>query len=235
MTVRKDAAPRRAVGPSAAAVPGVLGRNLLLGITGSVGALYLPHIVYLLRRHFEDVHVILSKAAAAFVTPYALRIFSGRWVFTEESEMAEGIRVPHIELPRQADVFLVMPATANVPAKAAHGIADDLITTSLLACEAPTVFVPSMNPAMWRHPAVKDNVRRLRARGAHVMEPSAGFEVSSMEKGGGAMAPLDDVLVVLQRALSGRRRARPGSPARKRSAARNGRASLRSLTSRAIS
>ena len=87
------------------------------------------------------------------------------------------MRTPHIDLPRQADLFLVMPATANLLARAAHGIADDLLTTALLACEAPVVLVPSMNGSMWRHRAVKANAAACRSLGYHVVPPGTGYAV----------------------------------------------------------
>ena len=177
----------------------------------------MPHFIYLLRQHFADeVHVILSKAAQAFVTPYTFRLFSGHWAFSEETEMADGIRVPHIDLPKQADVFLVMPATANVLAKAAHGIGDDLVTTSLLACEKPVVFVPSMNDVMWRHRAVRENVRKIRALGYHVVAPAVGYEVSNGRKGYGGMAPFEQVLGVLERVVARVALQAPRRPATKR-------------------
>lgn len=192
-----------------AAAPGKPCRSLLLGVTGSIGSVFMPHFVYILRRYVADeVHVILSHAARAFVTPYALEIFSGNTVFTEGTERTERVRVPHIDLPRQADLFLVMPATANVLAKAAHGIADDLLTTALLACQAPVVFVPSMNASMWRHRAVTANAAACRALGYHVVPPGKGYAVSDMEMHEGAMAPIEEVIAVVEKILARRPRAR---------------------------
>ncbi|MBI3022909.1 MAG: bifunctional 4'-phosphopantothenoylcysteine decarboxylase/phosphopantothenoylcysteine synthetase, partial [Thaumarchaeota archaeon] len=115
--------------------------NLLLGITGSAGALAVPHYLSLLKQSFaKEIHVMMSRAAQKFLSPYALRLLSDHRVFTDSFQMTTEVKVPHAELTRSADLFLIMPATANIIGKAVNGICDDLISTSIVACQAPVVF-----------------------------------------------------------------------------------------------
>lgn len=174
--------------------------RLLVGVTGSVAATVMPQVLVFLRTQgVASVRVIMSRAACRFVTPYVLRLHSGRWVFTDAFGHGDGVAVPHVELPRQADLFLVMPATANILAKAAHGICDDLISTAVVACSCPVLFVPSMNEVMWRNPAVQGNVARCREHGYHVMNPVHGMEIADLEPIYGTMPPLRTILAEMAR------------------------------------
>jgi phosphopantothenoylcysteine decarboxylase/phosphopantothenate--cysteine ligase len=176
--------------------------RLLLGMTGSVGALLMPQWVFRLRQGVVgEVRVMMSRSACRFVRPYAMRLCSGNWVFTDDFAGTEEFPVPHIGLARWAELFLVMPASANILAKAAYGLADDLVSTTLLACRAPVVFVPNMNQAMWEHRAVQENVARCKRLGYHVLEPATGYEVSTGEPGVSAMPPLEAIVAELQRIL----------------------------------
>jgi phosphopantothenoylcysteine decarboxylase/phosphopantothenate--cysteine ligase len=140
----------------------------------------------------------MTRAAQRFVTPYTFELYSDNPVFTDTFMMAPGVKVPHINLTRETDMFLVIPATANILAKAAHGIADDIVSTALLACEAPIVFAPTMNERMWDSPAVRRSVDVLRGVGRHVLEPHSGFEIATMEPSFGAMPPFLALLPALQ-------------------------------------
>ncbi len=182
-------------------------RNLLIGITGSVGAVTMPNYICLLKQYFaEEVHVMMSRAAQKFLSPYAMRLLSGHWVFTDSFQMAEGVKVPHIELTRMADLFLIMPATANIIGKAANGICDDLISTSIIACQAPVIFVPSMNEVMWFSRAVHENVRKLKSFGYYVLKPDDGVEVSDMKLTFGAMPTFQSILAQLKHLMAERGR-----------------------------
>ncbi|WP_100183257.1 flavoprotein [Candidatus Nitrosotenuis aquarius] len=162
--------------------------NLLLGVTGSVGVLVLPDYIRLLRENIaENVHVMMSHSAKKFVTPYTLRLYSGNYVFTDSFDITDDVRVPHIELTRKCDVFVIMPATANIIGKVANGICDDLISTAVMACKAPVVFVPAMNPTMWFSKANQKNVLTLKELGHHVILPSEGYEISDMKPSFGSM------------------------------------------------
>ena len=162
--------------------------NLLLGVTGSVGVLAIPDYIRLLRESIaERVHVMMSYSATKFVTPYTLRLYSGNYVFTDSFDITDDVRVPHIDLTRKCDMFVIMPATANIIGKVANGICDDLISTAVMACTAPVVFVPSMNPNMWNNKANQKNVSVLKELGHHILPPSEGYEVADMKPSFGSM------------------------------------------------
>jgi len=162
--------------------------NLLLGLTGSVGVLVIPDYIKLFRESVaKRVDVIMSYSATKFVTPYTMRLYSGNYVFTDSFDITDDVRVPHIDLTRKCDMFVIMPATANIIGKVANGICDDLISTAVMACKAPVVFVPSMNPNMWNGKANQKNVSTLKELGHHVLPPSEGYEIADMKPSFGSM------------------------------------------------
>ncbi len=179
--------------------------NLLVGVTGSVGVLNVPLYLFLFRQSFaKEIHVMMSRAAQKFLRPYSLRLLTGNPVFTDGFQITDTIMVPHIELTRRADLLLVMPATANVIGKAANGICDDLISTSIVACKAPVVLVPSMNEAMWSNKAVQQNVEKLKSFGYHIIEPSSGYEIADMRQTYGAMPAFPSIREQLEKIIAGR-------------------------------
>ncbi|WP_437980261.1 flavoprotein [Sorangium sp. So ce117] len=182
--------------------------TLVLGITGSVAAAEAPALIRHLRRELaRDVFVILSRTARKFVVPRVVALHSGHPVLSDIFDEAETMKVPHVELARRADLLLVAPATAHVLAKCAHGLCDDLLTTTIVACRAPVVFAPNMNDAMWASPVVKRNVAMLRELGHHIIEPTWGFEVADGSPSFGAMPPFDNLVKTLGDLLSRVRRA----------------------------
>lgn len=191
--------------PANASLARPLCNRLLLGMTGSVSVLLMPYNIFLLRHIFaREVHVLISQAVQQFLTPYALQLCSGRPVWTDTFQITEDILAPHIELTSSADLFLIMPATANMLARAAHGVCDDLISTAIVACTAPVVFVPSMNEAMWSNPTVQRNVESLRGMGHHVIEPGQGYEIANLKQMVGAMPSLESVILRLTQILQNR-------------------------------
>jgi len=157
-------------------------KRLLLCATGAYHAYSLPRIVLQLLKHFaDDVQVVLSRSAAKLVSPYAVEVASRHKVFVEMDDRSEDVFVPHIELAGDADLVLVYPASINVMAKVANGIADELIPAIILATTAPVVFMPIANAAMNEHPAVLRNVARLREDGYAVVSPLASMEVATRE------------------------------------------------------
>lgn len=163
------------------------GQRVLLGVTGGIAAYKAPALVRALRAEGATVRVVMTRAAAEFVTPMSLQVVSGAAVGTDLFDPAYEAEIGHIELARWADVVLVAPATANVIAQLAHGMASDLLTTVLLATTAPVVLAPAMNTQMLRHPAVAANLRRLRDEfGVTVVEPDAG-DLACGEQGPGRM------------------------------------------------
>jgi phosphopantothenoylcysteine synthetase/decarboxylase len=157
-------------------------RRILLCAGGGFIVYSLPRIILHLIHHFaDDVQVVLSRAAAKLVSPYAVEVASRNRVFVEMDDTGDGVYVPHIELGRNIDLVVVFPATVNIMSKVANGITDELITALIVATEAPVLFMPESNPAMMHHPAVQRNIERLRADGYVVLPQIAGPEVATRE------------------------------------------------------
>ena len=157
-------------------------RRLLLCATGGYQCYALPGFVLSLLRHFaDDVQVVLSRAAARLVSKAAVEAASRHTVFVEMDDTGPDVFVPHIELGRGVDLVLVYPATVNVVAKVAHGVADELIPALILATPAPVIFVPVANALMWDHPAARRNIKTLREDGYVVLPPLPGVEVATRE------------------------------------------------------
>jgi phosphopantothenoylcysteine decarboxylase/phosphopantothenate--cysteine ligase len=161
-------------------------KRVLLGVSGGIAAYKSPDLVRRLRERGHDVRVVMTRGAANFITPLSLQAVSGQPVHTtlldEQAEAAMG----HIELARWADVVLVAPATADVIARLAHGLADDLLTTLCLATDAPIVLAPAMNGRMWAAAATRANVETLESRGVRMLGPGSGDQACG-EVGEGRM------------------------------------------------
>lgn len=149
-------------------------KNIILGVTGGIAAYKCVDLVSRLRKQGANVHVILTKGAQNFVTETAMREISGNPVVTSMWQEIQQYDVEHIALAQLADVVLVAPATANVIAKCACGIADDMLTTTLLATKAPVFFAPAMNTNMYENSITQQNLHTLQERGCHIIEPAAG-------------------------------------------------------------
>lgn len=190
-------------------------RRLLLCATGGYQCYALPGFVLSLLRHFaDDVQVVLSRAAARLVSKAAVEAASRHPVFVEMDDTGPDVFVPHIELGRNVDLVLVYPATVNVVAKVAHGVADELIPALILATTAPVFFVPVANALMWGHPAARRNVKTLREDGYVVLPPLPGVEVATregLEELEGPF-PLPTLLARMSAALAGSSQA--GTPRR---------------------
>jgi phosphopantothenoylcysteine decarboxylase/phosphopantothenate--cysteine ligase len=156
------------------------GRELVLGVTGSIAAYKAVLLLRELTALGAGVTVCLSEHARQFVGPLTFRTLSARPVLTDLFDPQSPDAVEHVAVAERAAAFVVAPATANVLAKAAHGIADDFLTTLLLAARCPVLMAPAMDGGMWDHPAVVANVGTLRGRGVVVMEPEAGALASGL-------------------------------------------------------
>jgi phosphopantothenoylcysteine decarboxylase/phosphopantothenate--cysteine ligase len=156
------------------------GRELVLGVTGSIAAYKAVLLLRELTALGAGVTVCLSEHARQFVGPLTFRTLSARPVLTDLFDPQSPDAVEHVAVAERAAAFVVAPATANVLAKAAHGIADDFLTTLLLAARCPVLMAPAMDGGMWDHPAVVANVATLRGRGVVVMEPEAGALASGL-------------------------------------------------------
>lgn len=169
------------------------GKKVVLGVTGCIAAYKAVEITRELVKSGADVKVIMTEAAAHFVTPLTFRTLSRNPVATRLFGEQKEEEVPHISLAREADVLLIAPATANVLAKAAHGIADDLLTTTILACRNPVIFAPAMNKTMYLNPATQKSIAILRKYGHKIIQPGEG-ELACGEEGTGRLAEVDRIL-----------------------------------------
>ncbi len=176
------------------------GRELILGVTGSIAAYKAVYLLRELTRRGAGATVVLTDHAARFVGPLTFRTLSGRPVLTDLFDPQSPEAVEHVALAERAHAVVVAPATANVVAKAAHGIADDFLTTLLLAARCPVLLAPAMDGGMWNHPAVVDNVATLRRRGVTVLEPEAGALASGLS-GKGRLPEVEAIVEALETLL----------------------------------
>lgn len=168
-----------------------MGRNILLGVTGGIAAYKACDLTRRLRERGHDVQVVMTQGAQAFVTPLTLQALSGREVRTTLFDTGAEAAMGHIELGRWADQVIVAPASADFLARAASGMADDLLTTVLLATAAPVVMAPAMNQQMWAHPAVQANVAKLAERGVSIVGPGSGEQACGDVGAGRMLEPLE--------------------------------------------
>lgn len=148
--------------------------NVVIGITGGIAAYKACGIVGYLKSEGANVDVIMARNACEFITPLALETLSGNKVITDMFERPDYIDVKHISLARKADLFLIVPATANIIGKVANGIADDMLSTTIMATKAPVIFAPAMNNGMYENPIVQNNIEKLKEYGYKFIEPSIG-------------------------------------------------------------
>src|SRR6202165_176709 len=146
------------------------GTRVALGITGGIAAYKAIEVLRGLQRAGCEVRVAMTRHACEFVQPLTLRALSGEHVIVDDYAPDNPDPIAHITFSQTVDLFLIAPATANVIAKFALGIADDFLTTTYLACTAPVVIAPAMNTAMWNHPATQRNLALLRSDGVYVVE-----------------------------------------------------------------
>ena len=180
------------------------GKELILGVTGSIAAYKAVFLLRELTRAGAQVTVVTTSHADRFVGPLTFRTLSGRPVLSDLFDPQSPEAVEHVALAERAHALIVAPATANLLAKATHGIADDFLTTLLLAARCPVLMAPAMDGGMWDHAAVAANVRALRERGVTVLEPDAGALASGLA-GRGRLPEPDTILEALERLLAPRR------------------------------
>ena len=163
------------------------GKTVLLGVTGGIAAYKAVEVVSRLRKLGAQVRVVMTKNATEFVTPLTFETLANHPVVTDTFARPETWDVAHISLAKEADLCVVAPATANILAKLAVGLADDMLSTTLLAAKAPLLLAPAMNTGMWTAEATRRNVETLRARGAHFVGPEGGF-LACGDTGAGRMS-----------------------------------------------
>ena len=163
------------------------GKNVVLGVTGGIAAYKACELTSRLRKAGAQVYVIMTKNACQFVAPLTFETLSNHPVVTDTFARPSTWEVEHIALAKRADVFVIAPATANILAKMAHGIADDMLSTTVLATRAPVLAAPAMNTGMWENAATQENVRLLSARGVRFIGPEGGF-LACGDTGAGRMS-----------------------------------------------
>ena len=172
------------------------GRNVLFGVTGSIAAFKAAGWVHSLVKEEAQVSVVMTRSATRFVSSLTFDALSGRQVYTDMFAEGDGEAMAHITLPRTTDVVLVAPSTAQTIARLAHGMADDLLSTAVLACTAPVVICPAMNSNMLAHPATQRNVDILKELGYLVVEPASGL-LACGDEGAGRLPEWDGVREIL--------------------------------------
>lgn len=158
--------------------------NIVVGITGGIAAYKACGIVSYMKEQGANVDIIMTKNACQFITPLTLETLSGNKVITYMFERGDYIDVAHISLARKADLFLIVPATANIIGKVANGIADDMLSTTIMATNAPVIFAPAMNNAMYANPIVQNNLEKLKNYGYKIIEPAIGHLACGYEAKG---------------------------------------------------
>ncbi|MEM6832888.1 MAG: bifunctional phosphopantothenoylcysteine decarboxylase/phosphopantothenate--cysteine ligase CoaBC [Pseudomonadota bacterium] len=181
---------------------GLKGKKILLIIGGGIAAYKALELIRRVRERGADVRAVLTNGGAQFVTPLSVAALSENQVFTDLFDLKDETEMGHIRLSREADVILVAPATADLMAKAASGLASDLATTVLLATDKPVLMAPSMNTRMWEHPATQRNLEQLRADGIGFIAPGAG-DLACGEVGTGRLAEVPDIVRALDHFFGG--------------------------------
>lgn len=167
------------------------GRKILVGVTGGIAAYKAAEVVRRLQKMHAQVHVAMTKSATEFITPLTMRSLSSNPVYVDLFGEPKLWNVEHIALAEHVDAVVVAPATANILAKMAIGLADDFLSTVLLATRAPIFVAPAMNHAMYHHPATQANLALLKERGIHVLGPDTGFQACGTEGDGRMREPME--------------------------------------------
>lgn len=178
-----------------------MSRNVVMGVTGGIACYKAADVVSRLKKEGIGVDVIMTKNACHFVDPLTFRTLSKNPVVTDTFATPEAWKVGHVALAEKADVMLIAPATANVIGKVAAGIADDMLTTTIMASRAKIVFAPAMNVNMYENPIVQENIRRLKALGYYFIEPGSGMLACGYE-GKGRMAEPPEIVSCVLKLLS---------------------------------
>ncbi len=176
-------------------------RRILLGVTGGIAAYKAVELTRLLAIEGARVRVIMTRSAMEFVQPLSFQVLSGQSVCTDLFDLEAESRIGHIEVATEAELAVIAPATANIIGKLAHGIADDYLTTALLACTAPKIICPAMNVNMFDNQAVQENLTKLRSWGFRQIGPDSG-DLACGVQGLGRLAPVDEILESIRQVLT---------------------------------
>ena len=177
------------------------GKTIVIGVTGSIAAYKIASLCSMLKKQHADVQVIMTENATQFVTPLTFEQLTGNKALVDTFDRSFVHSVEHVAVADRADFVLIAPATANVIAKLAHGIADDMLTTTVLACRCPKAIAPAMNTGMYENPVTQDNIETLRHYGWEIVEPAEGHLACGAE-GKGRLPEPEDLLEVALFALA---------------------------------
>lgn len=171
----------------------IKGKNIIIGVSGSIAAYKIATLCSMLKKREANVTVIMTQNATNFINPITFETLTGNKCLIDTFDRNFQYNVEHVELSKQADVMLVAPASANVIAKAAHGLADDMLTTTLLACTCPKLFSPAMNTRMYTNPITQENIAILKKFGMQVISPANGY-LACGDVGEGKMPEPEELL-----------------------------------------
>ena len=169
------------------------GKCIVLGVCGGIAAYKAAEMVRLLQKQGADVHVIMTQSATHFIGPLTLQTLSRHPVHVDQFELIEKSEIGHISLADRADLMVICPATANVMGKVASGIADDLLTTTIMTTRAPVLFAPAMNTNMWDSPGMRATLGKIDRFGYSIVEPGSG-DLACGDEGKGRLADVEDIL-----------------------------------------
>ncbi len=176
------------------------GKTVLLGVSGGIAAYKSAALASMLKKLHADVHVLMTENATQFITPVTFESLTGNKCVTDTFDRNFQFNIQHISLAKKADAVLVAPATANVLAKFAHGLADDMLTTTVLACTCPKIVAPAMNTRMYENPITQDNLQTLRKYGFTIIEPATGH-LACGDTGAGKMPEPEELCDWLLQAI----------------------------------
>lgn len=176
-------------------------KKIILGVTGSIAAYKIASLASMLKKRGADITVIMTQNAVNFINPITFETLTGNKCLIDTFDRNFQYQVEHVSLAKQADLFMVAPASANVIAKLAHGLADDMLTTTFLACECPKIIAPAMNTHMYHNPILQDNLALCRRYGMEVLTPACGY-LACGDTGEGKMPEPETLLAAIEHAIA---------------------------------
>lgn len=172
-------------------------KTVVLGVSGSIAAYKTAYLASALKKAGADVHVIMTGNALNFINPITFETLTGNKCLVDTFDRNFEFSVEHVSLGKKADIMMIAPATANVIGKLASGIADDMLTTTAMACRAPIYLAPAMNTAMYENPVTQDNINKLKGYGYHIIEPASGY-LACGDVGPGKMPEPADLYEIIE-------------------------------------
>ena len=169
------------------------GKTVVLGVTGSIAAYKIANLASMLVKLHADVNVVMTKNATNFINPITFETLTGNKCLIDTFDRNFQYNVEHVALAKRADIYMVAPASANVIGKIANGIADDMLTTTIMACKAPKIIAPAMNTNMFENTIVQDNLKKLESYGYEIISPACGY-LACGDTGAGKL-PSEEVLL----------------------------------------